>query len=94
MRVLMDTHALIWAVDEPARLGSKARLALEDDSNEVVVKTSLRKLTLSMPYTRTGVGNRRDQGRSRDAVRYSACVAAIGAEMCSLMRLTAAHSGR
>ena len=60
MRVLVDTHALIWAVDEPARLGSTARLALEDDSNEVVIsaatvweiaiKTGLRKLTLSMPY--------------------------------------------
>ena len=60
MRLLVDTHALIWAVDEPARLGSTARLALEDDSNEVVIsaatvweiaiKTGLRKLTLSMPY--------------------------------------------
>ena len=60
MRVLVDTHALIWAVHEPARLGSTARLALEDDSNEVVIsaatvweiaiKTGLRKLTLSMPY--------------------------------------------
>jgi PIN domain nuclease of toxin-antitoxin system len=60
VRVLVDTHALIWAVDEPARLGSTARRALEDDSNEVVIsaatvweiafKTGLRKLTLSMPY--------------------------------------------
>ncbi len=60
MRVLLDTHALIWAVDDPAHLGSKARLALEDDSNavlisaatvwEIAIKTGLGKLTLSMPY--------------------------------------------
>jgi PIN domain nuclease of toxin-antitoxin system len=60
VRVLLDTHALIWAVDDPAHLGSDARLVLEDESNEVLIsaatlweiaiKTGLGKLTLSMPY--------------------------------------------
>jgi PIN domain nuclease of toxin-antitoxin system len=60
MRLLLDTHALIWAVDDPAQLGSAARVALEDESNEILIsaatvweiaiKTGLRKLTLSMPY--------------------------------------------
>lgn len=60
MRVLLDTHALIWAVDDPARLGTQARLAIENDSNdllvsaatiwEIALKTGLGKLTLSMPY--------------------------------------------
>jgi len=30
MRLLLDTHALIWAVDQPDLLGSRARSALED----------------------------------------------------------------
>lgn len=60
MRVLLDTHALIWAVDEPAYLGSEARLVLQDDSNEllisaatvweIAIKTGLGKLTLAIPY--------------------------------------------
>ncbi len=60
MRLLLDTHALIWAVDQPDRLGSRARPALEDEANEVVIsaatiweiaiKTGLGKLTLSVPY--------------------------------------------
>ena len=60
MRLLLDTHALIWAVDQPDRLGSRARPALEDAANEVVIsaatiweiaiKTGLGKLTLSVPY--------------------------------------------
>lgn len=60
MRLLLDTHALIWAVDQPERLGSRARSALEDTSNdvlisaatiwEIAIKTGLGKLTLSVPY--------------------------------------------
>jgi len=60
VRLLLDTHALIWAVDDPAHLGSEARLVLEEESNEVLVsaatvweiaiKSGLGKLTLSMPY--------------------------------------------
>lgn len=60
MRVLLDTHALIWAVDDPAHLGSNARAALEQESNEllisaatvweIAIKTGLGKLALSMPY--------------------------------------------
>lgn len=60
MKLLLDTHALIWAVDQPDRLGARARSALEDAANEVVIsaatiweiaiKTGLGKLTLSVPY--------------------------------------------
>lgn len=60
MRVLLDTHALIWAVDQPDRLGARARSALEDASSdvlisaatiwEIAIKTRLGKLTLSVPY--------------------------------------------
>lgn len=60
MRVLLDTHALIWAVDEPTRLGTGALQAIQNQSNELVVgagtiweisiKIGIGKLSLSLPY--------------------------------------------
>ncbi len=60
MRLLVDAHALIWAVDDPAKLSSRAAKALEDPTNELLVsagtiweiaiKVGLSKLSLSMPY--------------------------------------------
>jgi PIN domain nuclease of toxin-antitoxin system len=37
MKVLIDTHALIWAGLEPTRLGKRAAAILADGSNEVFV---------------------------------------------------------
>lgn len=34
--LLLDTHALIWAINEPGRLGSKAIEALKDPKTTVV----------------------------------------------------------
>ena len=60
MRHLLDAHALIWALDDPDKLGRAARAVLEDPTNELVIsvgtiwelsiKTGLKKLSLSMPY--------------------------------------------
>ena len=60
MRALLDTHALLWAVEEPARLGSNATAVLQDPNNdlalsigsvwELSIKLSLRKLSLSLPF--------------------------------------------
>jgi PIN domain nuclease of toxin-antitoxin system len=36
MRLLLDTHVLLWALDEPARLGWRIRDLLEDPTNEVL----------------------------------------------------------
>ncbi len=36
MRILLDTHILLWALVEPARLPKKARSLLEDDANEIL----------------------------------------------------------
>ncbi|MBC7986721.1 MAG: type II toxin-antitoxin system VapC family toxin [Sphingomonadaceae bacterium] len=36
-RLLLDTHALIWASYAPARLGPAARRALEDSANDIFV---------------------------------------------------------
>jgi len=60
MRVLIDSHALIWAVDEPARLGKAAASTLQDPANELLlsagttwelgIKVGLKKLTLTTAY--------------------------------------------
>ena len=60
MRVLLDTHTLIWAVDDPAKLGPTATPTLQDPANELLVmpprsgrspsRSACRKLTLSGPY--------------------------------------------
>jgi PIN domain nuclease of toxin-antitoxin system len=36
MRLLLDTHLLLWALAEPEKLGSKARSVIEDPENEVL----------------------------------------------------------
>ena len=60
MRLLLDTHTLIWAVDQPSQLGPAAVVALQDPSNdlllsvgtiwEIAIKVGLKKLALSLPY--------------------------------------------
>ena len=60
MRLLLDTHALIWAVDDPTRLGPDAANAIGNPANELLlstasiwelsIKVSLGKLTLSLPF--------------------------------------------
>ena len=37
MRLLLDTHVLIWALSEPNRLATKARSTIETDDNDVFV---------------------------------------------------------
>ncbi|MEX0784728.1 MAG: type II toxin-antitoxin system VapC family toxin [Dehalococcoidia bacterium] len=60
MRLLLDTHTLIWAVTEPEKLSERARQLVSDPEHELVVssvsavemsiKASRRKLPrLSMP---------------------------------------------
>jgi len=60
MNVLLDSHALIWSVDDPARLGSRAASILEDPDNilhvsmasvwELGIKAGKGRLGLSMPF--------------------------------------------
>ncbi len=59
MRLLLDTHVLLWSALEPERLSRAARTAIEDEENEVYVsaasaweiaiKQSLGKLILDLP---------------------------------------------
>ncbi len=36
MRLLLDTHVLLWALNDPARLDDATRDLLEDVANEVL----------------------------------------------------------
>jgi PIN domain nuclease of toxin-antitoxin system len=61
MRVLLDTHALIWYVDQDHLLGASAHQAMTAASTqiyvsaasiwEVGIKLSLGKLTLARPFS-------------------------------------------
>lgn len=37
LRLLLDTHVMIWALEAPGRLASKARAAIETEENKVFV---------------------------------------------------------
>jgi PIN domain nuclease of toxin-antitoxin system len=60
MRLLIDTHAVIWYVDQDHLLSPLAHSAITDSANDIVVsaatiwevaiKVGLGKLTLSQPY--------------------------------------------
>ena len=60
MRLLLDAHTLIWAADDPARLGAEALAALDDPTNtllcsagtiwEVAIKVGLGKLSLTLSF--------------------------------------------
>jgi PIN domain nuclease of toxin-antitoxin system len=39
-RLLLDTHAFLWAVSDPDRLGSEAREAIADRTNDVFVSAA------------------------------------------------------
>lgn len=60
MRLLLDSHAVIWAANDPARLSPAAFAAIQRMTNEllisadsiweIAIKVGLKKLKLSLPY--------------------------------------------
>jgi PIN domain nuclease of toxin-antitoxin system len=60
MKLLLDTHALLWFLSGSDRLSATARTAIEDVANErlfsvagaweIAIKASLGKLDLSVPF--------------------------------------------
>ena len=40
MKILLDTHVLLWAIAEPARLSRKARRILLDEETELVLSVA------------------------------------------------------
>jgi PIN domain nuclease of toxin-antitoxin system len=37
VKLLLDTHTTIWALDSPDRLGQRARQLIEDSDNEILI---------------------------------------------------------
>ncbi len=60
MKLLLDSHTLIWAADDPAKLTALAQGLLQDPSHdrllssvtlwEVAIKFGMGRLPLSLPY--------------------------------------------
>ena len=77
MRLLLDTHALLWAVGAPDRLSERVRAALLAHDHqvrvsiaslwEIAIKVSLRRLELSPDWRRSI-----DDGRARMGARWLA----------------------
>ena len=61
MRLLLDTHSLVWSVDKPEHLSPAAFAALSDSTVklfvsagsiwELAIKLGLGKMSLSLPYS-------------------------------------------
>lgn len=61
MRLLIDSHALIWYVDQHQQLSSTSHAAISDPSNElllsagsiweIAIKIGIGKLVLTQPYS-------------------------------------------
>jgi PIN domain nuclease of toxin-antitoxin system len=60
VRLILDTHTLLWSADDPSKLGASAVIALNDPANDLVIsaatiwemsiKVGQGKLSLSMPF--------------------------------------------
>jgi PIN domain nuclease of toxin-antitoxin system len=60
VKLLLDSHTLIWAADDPAKLTARAQALLQDPSHdrlvsaaspwEIAIKFSLGRLPFSLPY--------------------------------------------
>jgi PIN domain nuclease of toxin-antitoxin system len=74
VNILLDSHALIWAVDNPGRLGGQAAIALQDADNqllvsagtmwELAIKIGLGKLSLTLPFRQWFTNATQDLGLS------------------------------
>ena len=60
MRLLLDSHTLIWSIDDPTRLSATALATIPDPANdrlvsaatiwELSIKVGQKKIALSLPY--------------------------------------------
>ena len=92
MRLLLDTHTLLWAVTEPGRLSSRATALLEEQGNELFVSAvSLAELSIKirlgkLPQVGTTVAEFFDRVVLRLGARELAFLASHGAEIERLPR--------
>ncbi len=75
MRLLLDTHLLLWALAEPERLGSALRELIEDPENEVLFSAA----SIWEVAIKAGLGRTNFAVRPEEVVR--AAVAAGFAEL-------------
>lgn len=40
MKLLLDTHTFLWAIDDPKKLSARARKAIEDEHNDLVLSVA------------------------------------------------------
>jgi PIN domain nuclease of toxin-antitoxin system len=69
VKLLLDTHALLWFLSGSGRLSATARIAIEDMANErffsvagaweIAIKASLGKLDLTVPFEKLVPGELR-----------------------------------
>lgn len=83
--LLLDTHAFVWAISTPDRLGGTARSLLEDPSNRVLVSAA----TAWELATKTRLG--RFPEAEPIVAQYRELVAALGAKE---LAITGAHALR
>ena len=59
MRILLDTHILLWAVSTPERLSQQAQSAIVDDDNDVLFSAvSIWEIAIRAALRRAGFVNR------------------------------------
>jgi PIN domain nuclease of toxin-antitoxin system len=57
MRLLLDTHVLLWALASPKQLGKDGRAAIEDPANEVLFSAaSIWEIAIKASLKRTDFG--------------------------------------
>ena len=58
MKLLLDTHLLLWAAGEPGRLPPRARVLIKDPENELIFSTA----TVSGSGTKSLSGQQQEPG--------------------------------
>ncbi len=83
MKLLLDTHAFLWACMEPRKLGARARAAINDPASEVFV-SAITFWEISLKYA---LGKLDLQGVTPDALP-----AAAGESGFNVLRLEPEHA--
>jgi len=67
MKLLLDTHLLLWAAGSPDQLSAEARSLLEDPSNELLFSAA----SLWEIAIKRGLGRFRFSGRCKSATSWA-----------------------
>lgn len=61
MRLLLDTHAFLWAITEPEKLSAKSRAAIEVNANDTFVSSvSLWEISIKVRINKLRLGSNDD----------------------------------